>query len=51
MGPAIGYFLDGYPLAAPPWRDIVFGALPGAGALDWPAVVEAVGAVFGPATA
>lgn len=35
--------LDRYPLGAPPWRDILFIARPGAGELDWPALVDEVG--------
>jgi ribonuclease P protein component len=35
--------LDRYPLGAPPWRDILFIARPGAGELDWRALVDEVG--------
>ena len=38
--------LDGYPLASPPWRDIVFIARPGAGELPFPALVAEVRRVF-----
>ena len=34
--------LDRYPLGAPPWRDILFIARPGAGELAWPALVDEV---------
>ncbi len=40
--------LDRYPLAAPPWRDVVFIARPGAGELAFPALADEVGRVFGP---
>ncbi len=39
--------LDRYPLGAPPWRDILFIARPGAGELAWPALVEEVGRSLG----
>ena len=38
--------LDRYPLGAPPWRDILFIARPGAGELPWPALVDEVGRTF-----
>lgn len=38
--------LDGYPLAGPPWSDVVFIARPGAGELDFDALVAEVGRVF-----
>jgi ribonuclease P protein component len=34
--------LDRHPLGAPPWRDIVFIARPGAGELPFPALAEEV---------
>lgn len=34
--------LDGYPLGAPPWRDIVFIARPGAGELPFAALHDEV---------
>ena len=40
--------LDRYPLGAPPWRDVVFIARPGAGELAFPALAAEVGRVFGP---
>jgi ribonuclease P protein component len=40
--------LDRYPLSAPPWRDVVFIARPGAGELPYPALVDEVARVFGP---
>ena len=39
--------LDRYPLGAPPWRDVVFIARPGAGDLAFPALLDEVGRVFG----
>jgi ribonuclease P protein component len=39
--------LDRYPLGAPPWRDIVFIARPGAGELPFDALLDEVGRVFG----
>ena len=39
--------LDRYPLASPPWRDVVFIARPGAGELPFEALVAEVGRVFG----
>jgi ribonuclease P protein component len=39
--------LDGYPLNAAPWRDVVFIARPGAGELRFPALVDEVQRVFG----
>ena len=41
--------LDRYPLGAPPWRDVVFIARPGAGELPYPALVDEVARVFRPA--
>ncbi len=38
--------LDRYALSAPPWRDVVFIARPGAGELSFPALVDEVGRVF-----
>ena len=38
--------LDQFPLGAPPWRDIVFIARPGAGELSFPALVDEVGRAF-----
>ena len=38
--------LDRTPLAAPPWRDIVFIARPGAGELAFPALVAELARVF-----
>lgn len=38
--------LDRYPLDAPPWRDVVFIARPGAGELSFPALVDEVQRVF-----
>ncbi len=38
--------LDRYPLGAPPWRDVVFIARPGAGELPFPALVDEVARVF-----
>ncbi len=38
--------LDLSPLDAPPWRDIVFIARPGAGELRYPALVDEVARVF-----
>ena len=38
--------LDRYPLDAPPWRDIVFIARPGAGELPFPALADEVGRIF-----
>jgi ribonuclease P protein component len=42
--------LDRYPLGAPPWRDIVFIARPGAGELAYPALVDEVARVLRPAS-
>ena len=39
--------LDRYPLDAPPWRDIVFIARPGAGELAFGTLVTEVSQVFG----
>ena len=39
--------LDSYPLGAPPWRDVVFIARPGAGQLRFPALLDEVERVFG----
>jgi ribonuclease P protein component len=39
--------LDRYSLAAPPWRDIVFIARPGAGELAFVTLVAEVSQVFG----
>lgn len=41
--------LDRYPLGAPPWRDIVFIARPGAGELRFPALADEVRRVLRPA--
>jgi ribonuclease P protein component len=41
--------LDRYPLGAPPWRDVVFIARPGAGELAFPALADEVARVFRPA--
>jgi ribonuclease P protein component len=41
--------LDRYPLGAPPWRDIVFIARPGAGELGFAELVDEVSRVFRPA--
>jgi ribonuclease P protein component len=41
--------LDHYPLGAPPWRDIVFIARPGAGELGFPALADEVARVLRPA--
>ena len=41
--------LDRYPLGAPPWRDVVFIARPGAGELAFPALVGEVERIFGAA--
>jgi len=38
--------LDRYPLDAPPWRDVVFIARPGAGELAFPALAGEVARVF-----
>jgi ribonuclease P protein component len=38
--------LDRYPLDAPPWRDVVFIARPGAGELPYPALAGEVARVF-----
>ena len=38
--------LDRYPLGAPPWRDIVFIARPGAAELRFPELQAEVGRVF-----
>jgi ribonuclease P protein component len=38
--------LDGYMLATPPWRDVVFIARPGAGELPYPALADEVARVF-----
>jgi len=38
--------LDHYPLGAPPWRDVVFIARPGAGELGFPALVDEVARVL-----
>ncbi len=38
--------LDRYPLGAPPWRDVVFIARPGAGELAYPALVDELARVF-----
>jgi ribonuclease P protein component len=38
--------LDRSPLDAPPWRDIVFIARPGAGELPYPALADEVARVF-----
>jgi ribonuclease P protein component len=38
--------LDRYPLGAPPWRDVLFIARPGAGLLTFPALLDEVGRVF-----
>jgi ribonuclease P protein component len=40
--------LDRYPLGAPPWRDVVFIARPGAGELAFDALAAEVGRVLGP---
>jgi ribonuclease P protein component len=40
--------LDRYPLDAPPWRDVVFIARPGAGELAFAALVDEVARVFRP---
>lgn len=40
--------LDRYPLGRPPFRDVVFIARPGAGELDFSALTDEVGRVFGP---
>jgi ribonuclease P protein component len=40
--------LDRYPLGAPPWRDIVFVARPGAGEALFSALVTEVARVLGP---
>ncbi|GAC1578910.1 MAG: hypothetical protein NVS3B7_12720 [Candidatus Elarobacter sp.] len=39
--------LDRYQLGAPPWRDVVFIARPGAGELDFDALVAEVRRIFG----
>jgi ribonuclease P protein component len=39
--------LDRYPLGAPPWRDVVFIARPGAGELGFAALCDEVARVFG----
>jgi ribonuclease P protein component len=41
--------LDRYPLGAPPWRDIVFVARPGAGEATFAALTAEVARVLGPA--
>jgi ribonuclease P protein component len=41
--------LDRCPLGVPPWRDVVIIARPGAGELPFPALVDEVGRVLGPA--
>jgi ribonuclease P protein component len=41
--------LDRYPLSAPPWRDVVFIARPGAGQLAFPELADEVARVFRPA--
>lgn len=38
--------LDGYPLAGPPFSDVVFIARPGAGELDFAALADEVNRVF-----
>jgi ribonuclease P protein component len=38
--------LDRYPLGAPPWRDIVFIARPGAGELGFPELADEVAHVM-----
>ncbi|MBV8300144.1 MAG: ribonuclease P protein component [Candidatus Eremiobacteraeota bacterium] len=43
--------LDRYPLGAPPWRDVVFIARPGAGELGFEALVAEIARVFRPAAA
>ena len=43
--------LDRYPLDAPPWRDVVFIARPGAGELPFEALAGEVARVFRPAAA
>jgi ribonuclease P protein component len=43
--------LDRYPLGAPPWRDVVFIARPGAGELPFEALAGEVARVFRPAAA
>ena len=43
--------LDRYSLGAPPWRDVVFIARPGAGELPFEALVGEVARVFRPAAA
>jgi ribonuclease P protein component len=40
--------LERYPLAAPPWCDIVFIARPGAGELRLPALADEMARVFRP---
>lgn len=40
--------LDGYPLGAPPWRDIVIIARPGAGEIGFPELADAVARGLGP---
>ena len=39
--------LDRYPLDAPPWRDVVFIARPGAGELAFAPLADEVARVFG----
>jgi ribonuclease P protein component len=41
--------LDRYPLGAPPWRDIVLIARPGAGELGFPELADEVARVLRPA--
>ena len=41
--------LDQYPFDAPPWRDVVFIARPGAGELGFPQLADEVARVFRPA--
>jgi ribonuclease P protein component len=38
--------LERYPLAVPPWRDVVFIARPGAGELHFPALADEVARIF-----
>ena len=38
--------LDRYPLHAPPWRDIVFIARPGAGQIRFPALADEIARIF-----
>ena len=39
--------LDRYPLGAPPWRDVVFIARPGAGELRYPELLAEIERTFG----